>query len=421
LDVRVRGDSFPHAILGRFAILCAIARQLILIIQISLLSNELRDLKPDVFFVDQLSAGVPLLRLVYERAHVLFYCHFPDKLLAKRDSPIKSLYRLPFDWIESWSTGCSDGIVVNSKFTRSVFGQAFPRLKHREPRVVYPCVNSTASEDTVELDGSQSIFKGDKIFLSINRFERKKDVGLAIRAYAGLSETDRHRTKLVIAGWFYMLATRALLTAVGGYDPRVPENVEYHKELEKLADTHGLEHATSKSAISAMALPPSINVLFLLSIPSSVKDMLLRTAKLIIYTPRNEHLGIVPLEGMLSYTPVLAANEGGPTETIVEGKTGWLRDAGEAEEWTEVLRKVIDGTYGDKELRQMGEEGHRRVKSLFSKEGMAQALDEEMERLERTPRPVMVSTGFLVVLTVFFTVKSILMVQQTYTAYKAAF
>jgi alpha-1,3/alpha-1,6-mannosyltransferase len=90
--------------------------------------------------------------------------------------------------------------VVNSKFTRSIFGQAFPGLKHREPRVVYPCVNATASDDTLELDASGKLFEENEIFLSINRYERKKDVGLAIRAFAGLSEKERSGIRLVVAG-----------------------------------------------------------------------------------------------------------------------------------------------------------------------------------------------------------------------------
>jgi alpha-1,3/alpha-1,6-mannosyltransferase len=150
--------------------------------------------------VDQLSAGIPLLRYLYPAARVLFYCHFPDKLLAKKGGILKSLYRGPFDWIESWSTGCSDGIVVNSKFTRSVFDQAFPGLKGREPAVVYPCVDTTPAESKDV--GDKQLWDGFKVFLSINRFERKKDVGLALKAYAGLSAEERVGTRLVLAGNF---------------------------------------------------------------------------------------------------------------------------------------------------------------------------------------------------------------------------
>ena len=49
---------------------------------------------------------------------VLFYCHYPDMLLASRRSMLRRLYRVPCDWAEELSTGAADHIVVNSKFTR---------------------------------------------------------------------------------------------------------------------------------------------------------------------------------------------------------------------------------------------------------------------------------------------------------------
>ncbi|KAJ4368143.1 Alpha-1,3-mannosyltransferase-like protein [Neocucurbitaria cava] len=374
LDVRVRGNTIvPGTILGRFSILCAILRQVHLILQISLLSSELQQLAPSAFFIDQLSAGIPLLRLLQPRTRIIFYCHFPDKLLAKKGGLLKTLYRGPFDWLESWSTGCSDTIVVNSKFTKSVFGEAFPRLKHRQPGVVYPCVD-TSAKDLVET--VTPLWKNKKVLLSINRFEKKKDIALAVKAYAGLSPKEREDARLVIAG---------------GYDPRVAENLTTYTELCELADSLKLKHATAQNVISAQRIPDDISIVFLQSVPNAFKATLLSTSRLLVYTPRNEHFGIVPLEAMLAGTPVLAANEGGPTETVISGQTGWLRDVGKMQDWTEVMRIALEDGDGEQRLNEMGKWGKKRVLAEFSRETMAERLDSEIQAMMRKvtrPSPV---------------------------------
>lgn len=57
-----------------------------------------------VIIMDQVSIGVPLVRYL-TRAKVLFYCHFPDKLLFPHKSRLHSLYRMPLDWLEEVTTG----------------------------------------------------------------------------------------------------------------------------------------------------------------------------------------------------------------------------------------------------------------------------------------------------------------------------
>jgi alpha-1,3/alpha-1,6-mannosyltransferase len=368
--VRVRGNSIvPPTILGRFAILCAILRQVHLILQIAFVTGELQKLKPTSFFVDQLSAGIPLLRILQSNVRIIFYCHFPDKLLAKKGGILKTMYRAPFDWLESWSTGCSDTIVVNSNFTKSVFAEAFPSLKNRKPGVVYPCVDTKVEDPLEEI---RPLWENKKVLLSINRFEKKKDVALAIKAYAGLSPNERRDTRLVIAG---------------GYDPRVAENLTTYTELCELADSLNLKHATAKTVITAQSIPTDISVLFLHSVPNAFKTTLLSTSRLLVYTPRNEHFGIVPLEAMLAGTPVLAANEGGPTETVVSGQTGWLRDVSKVQEWTGVMRIALEDGEGDTRLKEMGRWGRERVISEFSKEKMAERLETEIAGMAKKPRP----------------------------------
>lgn len=73
-----------------------------------------------MYFVDQLSTCVPFLR-AFAHKRVVFYCHFPDKLLAdgefvdgdrtgkKKTSLLKGIYRFPMDWLEETTTGMFTG------------------------------------------------------------------------------------------------------------------------------------------------------------------------------------------------------------------------------------------------------------------------------------------------------------------------
>jgi alpha-1,3/alpha-1,6-mannosyltransferase len=130
---------------------------------------------------------VPLLRWCLQ-TRVVFYCHFPDKLLSgnwdlttagSQAGPtkkevgglrdlLKGLYRLPVDLLEEFSTGAclaagkfarpslltttrvfdqhsgqADVILANSLFTSRVYKSAFSSLKSL-PEVIYPGLDLSA-------------------------------------------------------------------------------------------------------------------------------------------------------------------------------------------------------------------------------------------------------------------------------------
>ena len=373
LKVRVRGDTLvPASILGRFAILCAMLRQLHLAV------SFLRDEHYDAVFIDQLSVAIPLLQYFRPDLRILFYCHFPDKLLSQRTGPLKRLYRVPFDFIEGWTTGRADTILVNSRFTAGIFAKAFPRIK-RSPKVLYPCVDIHQSFPTDAIRTN-----GRKVLLSINRFEKKKNVDLAILAYGRLkSHPDFVSTVLVIAG---------------GYDKRVTENVQCHEELVSLCRRKDLSVSTVSAFSLPLVLQADVQVYFLLSIPGSLKASLLATSTLLLYTPENEHFGIVPIEASLAQLPVLAQNNGGPLETILDGETGYLRPADPAL-WSTVMESVCF----QKHDKEMGRRGRQNVLDKFSQESMSRKLMDEFDDIIDKPargRPHLVRylITFLVIL-----------------------
>lgn len=127
--------------------LCAILRQLLLILNL-----YIRQTPADVYVFDQLSAGIPLLRVLLN-APVLFYCHFPDLLLnpartldsGVKPSLLRKLYRWPLDWLEEYTTSQADQLVVNSAFTAGVFKRTFTSIE-KEPSVLHPSIDIAAYE-----------------------------------------------------------------------------------------------------------------------------------------------------------------------------------------------------------------------------------------------------------------------------------
>jgi len=282
----------------------------------------------------------------------------------------------------------ADTIVVNSKFTAEIFRQSFKTL-HQVPEVLYPSIQFDKFDRKVDSTLAEiNVLQSDRVsFLSINRYERKKDINLAIHAFARLlteNAQERAHLRLVIAG---------------GYDTRVTENVEHHQELVQLAEkTHGLKTFTLSSGQNDARVPAETQVLFLQSISDAQKLFLLQTARALLYTPTNEHFGIVPVEAMYMKCPVIAVNSGGPTESILHQVTGYLCPA-EEQVWAETMKVLMTKT--EEELRTMGQAGHDRVVGLFSLAAFVKKLNGILQVLVQSPSKSSSSIGGIVVVSIF--------------------
>uniref|UniRef100_A0AAQ6IS31 Alpha-1,3/1,6-mannosyltransferase ALG2 n=2 Tax=Anabas testudineus TaxID=64144 RepID=A0AAQ6IS31_ANATE len=318
LHVKCVGDWLPTSVFGYLHALCAYLRMVYVALYLVFLSG----VEYDVIFCDQVSVCIPVLRLSRHRKKVLFYCHFPDQLLTQRKSFLKKLYRTPIDWLEERTTGMADMILVNSQFTAGIFRETFHSLSSVQADVLYPSLNTcTFDQPSTEAQSLEGLLpEGTScLFLSLNRYERKKNLGLALEALAALRSSlpqgQRAGIHLVVAG---------------GYDDRVPENVQHYTELKELAAQLHLEDC----------------VTFLRSPSDSQKVALLR-----------EHFGIVPVEAMYCCCPVIAVNSGGPLESVADGETGFL-----CEPTAEAFSKAMEKLIREPQLRRdMGQAGRKRV------------------------------------------------------------
>ncbi|KAL5803116.1 hypothetical protein ACOSQ4_031421 [Xanthoceras sorbifolium] len=334
--VTVYGDFLPRHIFYRLHAVCAYLRCIFVALCVLLKWSSF-----DVILADQVSVVIPLLKLK-KSTKVLFYCHFPDLLLAQHTTLLRRIYRKPIDFVEEITTGMADMILVNSEFTGSTFASTFKHLHSRgiRPAVLYPAVN-------VDQFGKPQSYKLN--FLSINRFERKKNIDLAVGAFAMLQTLEGDVFKN------HNLAD-VTLTIAGGYDKRLRENVEYLEELKSIAERSGVLSRVN----------------FITSCSTAERNALLSQCLCVLYTPKDEHFGIVPLEAMAAHKPVIACNSGGPVETVENEVTGFLCDP-TPQEFSLAMAQLIK----DPEMaKTMGEAARRHVTESFSTKIFGQRLNQ---------------------------------------------
>ncbi|KAJ2324794.1 Alpha-1,3-mannosyltransferase-like protein, partial [Coemansia sp. RSA 2673] len=254
---------------------------------------------------------------------------------------------------------------------------------------------------------------------------RKKDIGLAITAFSKCCKTLLAKKNDAESA---TSTSRCCLVLAGGWDPRVLENTQYLNELDTQARQLGLCTRTVAprgankdvyalrpgGAVSATAMfddesghnsefgegealserLASIDVLFLPSFTENQRAYLLSIARCVVYTPTNEHLGIAPLESMYMRVPVVAADSGGPLETIQHGKTGYLCAPVE-DEFAMAISRLLN--MDDDKWKAMGGAGHERVRLAYSLDVFGSRLEQLIVGMFQRPARASMVMGVLLV------------------------
>lgn len=287
LDLRVHGRSIPAHVAQRLRAPCAVARMAWL----AGAAARLRP-RPDVVVCDLVAHAVPLTRRLV-RAPVVFFCHYPDRLLAPPGGRLYHWYRAPIDRLEARGLAAADRLAVNSAFTASRLAEALGDEMPSAPVVLHPGVAPSSVATLPDDPGDEPL-----LVLSIARFDPRKNLLLAVEALAEV------RARLPPA-----LFDRVRLVLAGAHEPRFADQVRLMRALERRTSDLGLG--------GSIELRPSPDEREL--------GALLAASRVVVSTPPEEHFGYVPLEAMAAGRPVVAVNAGGPAETIVDGTTGMLR------------------------------------------------------------------------------------------------
>jgi glycosyltransferase involved in cell wall biosynthesis len=209
----------------------------------------------------------------------LYYCHTPvrafydlyDSFLQRQPFYIKPLFILWVAFhrpISEYYIKNIEKIIVNSKNTLFRINKYI----HRDAEIIYPPIDTSKYKF-----GSSGDF-----WLSVNRLYPEKRIELQIDAFRLIPEE--------------------MLIIIGGY----AEGDHAMKYVEKIKNN----------------LPKNVEIRRSIS----EKDLidLYANCKGLITTAMDEDFGMTPVEAMASGKPVIAVNEGGYLESIIDRKTGIL-------------------------------------------------------------------------------------------------
>lgn len=110
-------------------------------------------------------------------------------------------------------------------------------------------------------------------------------------------------------------------------------------------------------------------------------EQVFAAADVVVCASEFESYGKANIEAMACGKAVVSSNRGGPAETIVDGETGYLVPAGDADA---LARRVLQLLKSPEERAKLGAKGRERVEALFSAgEAARRYSDEFLELLEK--------------------------------------
>nr|CEL68827.1 TPA: glycosyl transferase, group 1 domain containing protein, putative [Neospora caninum Liverpool] len=356
LKVSVYGRFLPRSIFGKAVALCSLLRMFWLVLVIFVTGRWRRK----VIFNDQVAAVNPLLSLFCEK--LVFYAHFPDLHLVQRDAEstrllacLKKWYRAVLDAAEAATTGKCGLLLFNSRFTEQTYRRTFPLMRFPRHKVLYPPVDTDAADafrrrfcraacvaSLKALPEFKDFDFSVPFVFSLNRYEKKKDLQLAIHAVAR------------------------------GFNSRLPENALVFEELLRTAlmqsgfDVLWPAAPSAQSPASKLAKAKRTQVVFVKNIDEAARQCLMAVALCLVYTPFEEHFGMVPLEANALGCPVVASNSGGPRESVLHGKTGFLCEHDARSFGDAILRLAVMQREDPPMYEEMRQNGCRHVKENFS-------------------------------------------------------
>ncbi len=276
---------------------------------------------------------------------VLWYCHTPlrdvydlyEYRLSLKKPYQKPIYKIGINAIRM----IDQSIVKNIEFI-------FANSKNTESRIAKYYGRKDAEVLNGGINYKEFRNNGDyKYFLYPSRISPNKRQEYAISSFrkfrAGLNAKEKDRYKLIICG------AVSKDKAFQEYYKKIKE------EVRKTQDVQIITGASEKKLAE-----------------------LYSKATAVLYPPLNEDYGLVPLEAMASWKPVIAVNEGGPKETVLHGKTGFLVNS--ENEMAEKMKYIAEHPSIASDI---GKNGRKHVEKNYSWEVFFKKFDKKLQEIKK--------------------------------------
>ena len=281
----------------------------------------------DVFHAPSYTAPIKAPRPLVVTIHDVSYQRHPEWYPHRRDPLRRAFYR--------WSAHTADRIITDSSFSKAEIIAAY----HVSAHIVH--VVPLAAASRFEADGSQLLPDGvvPPYVLHVGDLHTRRNLEIAARAVLHVRRRNPAyaRLQLVLAG---------VDRGSGQALTRIEESSPGERSVSRL-------------------LGP---------VDDATVGALYRGAAALVYPSRYEGFGLPLLEGMVSGTPVIAANAGSIPE--VTGDAAVLLDPDDENGWACAIESVLDSRDHAARLRAAG----LRRAALFSWRRTAEATLEVYER-----------------------------------------
>ena len=304
-------------------------------------------------FIASLFSAKFLKKSMLESYDVIFF-HTSSLLIPKMNNAIPIIYTPPRAFTDRYEEVGEIVRKINPLYLPffSLFRRIFNALyrKSLENSKIILCISETVSERLRRYYGSGGIVvhlfvnieefspgEFQKYFLCVSRITPSKRQHAAIEAFKKFFEKNRE-FRMVIAG--------------------TPDNNDhsrkYFDKLREMSSGYPVEFVDSPSW-------------------ERIRE-LYSNCYLTLFTAENEDFGLVPLESMASSKPVIAFDEGGPRETVVNGISGFL-----VKSVDEMASKMLFLAERPEVAVEMGLKGREIVEKKFSPSSFFSEIDSILE------------------------------------------